>query len=231
VLYRDIRTYGFREDYYRKAREQGVIFIPFDVDRKPVVAKRKAAGSDVLTVQVWDEAMGADVVLDADFVVLSVAVEPPPGNRALGQMLKIPLNDDGFFMEAHAKLRPVDFATDGVFFCGLAHAPKFISEHITQAHAAAARACTVLTKEQIEVEGTIPKVSVTRCSACALCELTCAYKAIEVTVVDERRGIMAAQINQALCKGCGACVAGCRSGALDLQGFTDAQIVAAISAL
>ena len=231
VLYRDIRTYGFREDYYRQAREQGVIFIPFDVDRKPVVTKGKAAGSDLLTVQVWDEAMGADVVLDADLVVLSVAVEPPPGNRALGQMLKIPLNDDGFFMEAHAKLRPVDFATEGVFFCGLAHAPKFVSEHITQAHAAAARACTVLTKEQIEVEGTIPRVNLARCSACALCELTCAYKAIQVTVVDERRGIMAAQINEALCKGCGACVAGCRSGALDLQGFTDAQIVAAINAL
>ncbi len=231
VLYRDIRTYGFREDYYRQAREQGVIFIPFDVDRKPVVSKGKTAGSDVLTVQVWDEAMGADVVLDADLVVLSVAVEPPPGNRSLGQMLKVPLNDDGFFMEAHAKLRPVDFATEGVFFCGLAHAPKFVSEHITQAHAAAARACTVLTKEHIEVEGTIPRVNLARCSACALCELTCAYKAIQVAVIDERRGIMAAQINEALCKGCGACVAGCRSGALDLQGFTDAQIVAAISAL
>ncbi len=231
VLYRDIRTYGFREDYYRQAREKGIMFVPFEVDRKPQVSTYQADGEEILQVKVWDPASRAEVAIAADLVVLSVAVEPTPGNKALGQMLKVPLNDDGFFLEAHAKLRPVDFATEGVFVCGLAHAPKFISEHVTQAYAAAARACTVLTKEQIEVEGTIPRVNLARCSACGLCELTCAYKAIEVTVVDERRGIMAAQINEALCKGCGSCVAGCRSGALDLQGFTDSQIVAAIAAL
>ncbi len=146
-------------------------------------------------------------------------------------MLKIPLNEDGFFLEAHAKLRPVEFATEGVFLCGLAHAPKYMEEHITQANAAASRACTILTKEFIEAEGTIPRVNLARCTACGLCELTCAYQAVAVTVVDERRGTMAAQVNTALCKGCGACAAGCRSGAIDLQGFTDAQIVATIDAL
>ena len=231
VLYRDVRAYGFKEDFYRKAREQGVIFIPYDEDQKPQVARENVGGKQVLRVKVWDPAMGGCLVIDADLVVLSVAVEPPPGNRALAQMLKIPLNDDGFFLEAHAKLRPVDFATEGVFVCGLAHAPKFVDEHIAQANAAVSRACTILTKEIIEAEGTIARVNIARCSACGLCELTCAYKAVQVTLVDERRGIMAAQVNQALCKGCGACVAGCRSGAIDLQGFTDAQIVAAIQAL
>jgi heterodisulfide reductase subunit A len=231
VLYRDIRTYGFKEDFYREARKRGVIFVQFDEDRKPTVVTENVEGRQALKVSVWDEAMGGEMVIDADLLVLSVAVQPPPGNKPLAQMLKVPLNDDGFFLEAHAKLRPVDFATEGVFLCGLAHAPKFMEEHITQAHAAVARACTVLTKDTIEAEGTIPTVSIARCSACGLCELTCAYKAVEVSVIDERRGIMAAVVNEALCKGCGACAAGCRSGAIDLLGFTDAQIVSAINAL
>jgi heterodisulfide reductase subunit A len=146
-------------------------------------------------------------------------------------MLKVPMNDDRFFLEAHAKLRPVDFATEGVFVCGLAHAPKYMEEHIVQANAAASRAYTVLTKDVIETEGVIPKVNIARCTACGLCELTCAYNAVSVQVVDQRRGTLAAVVNEALCKGCGACSAGCRSGAIDLQGFSDAQIVAAIDAL
>jgi heterodisulfide reductase subunit A len=231
VLYRDIRTYGFKEDQYREAREKGVVFVPYEVDRKPQVSVEGESDEQVLKVRTWDPAAGGDLVIDADLVVLSVATKPPPDNSALAQMLKVPLNDDGFFLEAHAKLRPVDFATEGVFLCGLAHAPKYMEEHITQANAAAARACTILTKEIIEAEGTIPRVNIARCTACGVCELTCAYKAVEVVVVDERRGTMAAHVNEALCKGCGACAAGCRSGAIDLQGFTDAQIVAAIEAL
>jgi len=231
VLYRDVRTYGFKEDFYRQARERGVIFVPYDEDRKPEVTRENVGGEEVLKVRVWDTATGEELVIDADLLALSVAIVPSSGNRALAQMLKIPLNDDGFFLEAHVKLRPVDFATGGVFVCGLAHAPKFMDETIAQANAAASRACTVLTKEKIEAEGIIPRVNIARCSACGLCELVCAYKAVEVRLVDERSGIMAAQVNEALCKGCGACAAGCRSGAIDLQGFTDAQIVAAINAL
>ena len=231
VLYRDVRSYGFKEDFYRQARERGVIFVPYDEDRKPEVVRESVDGKEVLKVRVWDSAAGEELVIDADLLALSVATVPSSGNRALAQMLKIPLNDDGFFLEAHVKLRPVDFATEGVFVCGLAHAPKFMEETIAQASAAASRACTVLTKEKIEAEGIIPRVNIARCSACGLCELVCAYKAVEVILVDERRNIMAAQVNEALCKGCGACAAGCRSGAIDLQGFTDAQIVAAITAL
>ncbi len=231
VLYRDIRTYGFREDYYQQAREKGVLFVPYELERKPQVASVGNKGGEALRVTVWDPSSGGELAIDADLVVLSVATEPPPSNKPLAQMLKVPLNDDGFFLEAHAKLRPVDFATEGVFVCGLAHAPKFVSEHVTQAYAAASRAITVLSKDVIEVEGTIPKVNVARCTACGLCEQTCAYKAVEVKVVDQRRGTMAAQVNEALCKGCGACAAGCRSGAIDLQGFSDQQILAAIAAL
>jgi len=174
--------------------------------------------------------LGDELLIDADLVVLGVATVPREENKALAQMLKVPLNEDGFFLEAHVKLRPVDFATEGVFVCGLAHSPKFIDESIAQAQAAASRASTILSREMIEAEGIVPTVNVTRCTACGLCELLCAYKAVEVKVVDERRGIKAAQVNEALCKGCGACTAGCRSGAIDLRGFSNEQVLAAISA-
>ena len=123
----------------------------------------------------------------------------------------------------------MDFATEGVFVCGLAHSPKFIEESIAQAQAAAGRAATLLSKDELETEGIIPKVNANRCVACGLCEEICAYSAVEV-VLDERRKVKVARVNPALCKGCGACVAGCRSGALDLYGFSDEQVLAAIGA-
>jgi heterodisulfide reductase subunit A len=231
VLYRDIRTYGLKEDYYRRAREAGIIFIRYDEEREPQVTSHSLADArDVVQVRVLEPLMDEELLIDADLVVLEAATVPRPENKALAQMLKVPLNEDGFFLEAHVKLRPVDFATEGVFVCGLAHSPKFMEESIAQAQAAAARACTVLTKEMIEAEGIVSTVNIARCSACGLCELTCAYKAVEVAVVDERRGIKAARVNEALCKGCGACAAGCRSGAIDLLGFGDAQISAVIDA-
>ena len=230
VLYRDIRTYGFKEDYYRRAREAGVIFIRYDEGGEPLVTRQSLNGKDALWVRVRDPVIGEELLIDADLVALSMATVPRAENKPLAQMLKVPLNEDGFFLEAHVKLRPVDFATEGVFVCGLAHSPKFIDESIAQAQAAASRACTILSKEMIEAEGIVPTVNIARCSACGLCELICAYKAVEVRVVDERWGIRAAQVNEALCKGCGACAAGCRSGAIDLRGFTNEQVLAAISA-
>ncbi|MCK4942674.1 MAG: heterodisulfide reductase, partial [Candidatus Aminicenantes bacterium] len=150
-------------------------------------------------------------------------------NKSLAQMLKVPLNEDGFFLEAHVKLRPVEFATEGIFLCGLAHNPKFLDESITQANAAASRASVILSQDEIEAEGTVAMVSTTRCSACGMCECLCAYKAVEVKTVDEKREITAAVVTEAMCKGCGACVANCRSSALNLRGFTDDQIFSAIS--
>ncbi|MCK4590398.1 MAG: CoB--CoM heterodisulfide reductase iron-sulfur subunit A family protein, partial [Candidatus Latescibacteria bacterium] len=157
--------------------------------------------------------------------VLSPAMVSPAGNQDLAQMLKVPLNDDGFFLEAHVKLRPVDFATEGVFVCGLAHAPKSVEETIAQANAAASRATTILAKDFVKVEGKVSSVWESRCTGCGMCEEICPYNAVKV---DPER--MVAEVNEALCKGCGACSATCRSGAIDIRGFTDSQILAAVEA-
>jgi heterodisulfide reductase subunit A len=141
-------------------------------------------------------------------------------------MLKVPVNEDGFFLEAHAKLRPVDFATDGVYVCGLAHSPKLIEESVSQAKAAVSRACMVLSKDEIEAEGISARVNKNRCSGCGLCVLVCPYNALEV---DGEQNV--AVVNVAMCKGCGACAATCRSSAIDVLGYTDHQVYAIINAL
>ena len=227
VLYRDMRTYGLAEDYYRNAREAGVVFIRYDEDRKPIVSKRKMEGEDdALEVSVYDPIIGEQLVLDADLLVTSVAVVASPDNKTLAQMLKVPLNEDNFFLEAHVKLRPVDFATEGVFVCGLAHGPKSIGESIDQAYAAVSRACTILTKELLEAEGTVVFVNKRRCSGCGTCVLVCPYNAIEL---DEKEDV--ATVNTILCKGCGACTAACRSSAIDLNGFTNEELVSIVNSL
>jgi heterodisulfide reductase subunit A len=142
-------------------------------------------------------------------------------------MLKVPVNDDNFFLEAHVKLRPVDFATEGVFVAGLAHAPKPIEDAISQANAAVSRACTILTKDEIEAEGKVAYVNPSRCAGCGMCMDNCAYNAIEL-IEDRRFGIIAS-VNQALCKGCGACSGNCRCSAIDILGFTAEQIYAMIT--
>jgi heterodisulfide reductase subunit A len=219
ILYRDIRSYGFSESYFTRARELGIIFIRYEKDRKPDV---KEIGGKVV-VSVEDPVLQREVVFEPDWLVLSVAVAPQEDNETYGKMLKVPLNADGFFLEAHMKLRPVDFATEGVFLCGLAHAPKTLPETIAQAKAAASRAATILCKEQIEVEGKVSHVNEARCVACGVCESVCPYNAVKV---NEERNL--AEVNAALCKGCGICSASCRSGAIDVKGFTDRQILAAL---
>jgi len=222
ILYRDIRTYGLAEDYYRKALEAGVLFIRYDEDRKPIVARDEEGR---LRVEVYEPVVDEEIALSPDLLVLSVGIVPQSGAASLAKRLKVPLNQDGFFLEAHMKLRPVDFATDGVFLCGLAHAPKNIEESISQAYAAASRAATILTKESIETEGTIARVLEARCNGCGLCVEVCAYNAIEL---DAEKGV--AKVSGAVCKGCGACAASCRSGAIDLSGFTVLQIVSVLRA-
>jgi heterodisulfide reductase subunit A len=148
-------------------------------------------------------------------------------NEELAKMLKVPLNDDNFFLEAHVKLRPVDFATEGVFVAGLAHCPKTIEDSITQANAAVSRACTILSKDEIEAEGKTARVNIARCIGCGMCVDICAYNAIEL--IEDRRFGTVASINQALCKGCGACSGNCRCAAIDILGFTGEQIFAMIS--
>jgi heterodisulfide reductase subunit A len=143
-------------------------------------------------------------------------------------MLKVPLNNDGYFLEAHVKLRPVDFATEGIFVAGLAHSPKFITETIAQAEAAAARASTILANSKYYAEATVSHVDENLCVGCGLCSSLCPYEAIEVISKNGKRHSM---VNEALCKGCGTCVASCPSGAMDQYGFTRKQIMEMIEAI
>ena len=225
VLYRDIRTYGFREDYYEKARNAGVLFIRYDPEREPQLER----DGDALRVIVREPILRDDLSIETDLLVLSPGIVASPENEPLSKMLKVPLNEDGFFLEAHMKLRPVDFATEGIFLAGLCHSPKLIDESVSQAHAAAARALTYLSKTELETIGTVSRVDEKKCIGCGLCESLCPYKAIEValkrTVVGEK---LVAQVNSALCKGCGVCTASCRSGSIDLKGFTTEEVVAQI---
>ena len=229
VLYRDIRTYGSQETHYQRARELGVNFIRFEADAPPVVKRDKAG----LVVSITEGIIGQVVDIPADLVVLSTGVEPDvQANDALGKQLKVPVNDEGFFLEAHVKLRPVEFATDGIFLAGLAHSPKNAGESIAQALAAGSRACSILERTEIAAQGAIAECDPDACVACGLCEHLCPYNAI--TVESQRIGRedkTFAKVNPAICKGCGACVAACRSNALDLRGFTNQQILAEIMEL
>jgi heterodisulfide reductase subunit A len=226
VLYRDMRTYAFREDYYRRAAEKGVVFIRYEGEDKPDVTATEEEGRPVLRVTVTEPTLGGRLVIDADRVALAVAAVPASENRPLSRLLKVPLNEDGFFMEAHMKLRPVDFATDGIFMCGTAHSPKFIDESIAQAQAAASRALTVLTQASIEGQAAVAEVNEALCSGCRVCEMACPYGAIRR---DEEKRVSV--VNQALCKGCGTCVAACPSGAMKGKHFGTDQILAEIRAV
>ncbi len=222
VLYRDIRAYGLHELDYREAREKGIIFIRYQEDDKPVVTSENGA----LKVRIFEPTLRRKVVIEADLIGLAVGIAAGSENKVISQMLKIPLNSEGFFLEAHVKLRPVDFATEGVFVCGLAHYPKDVSESVAQARAAAARAMTILSKETIEAEGKVSQVRAENCAACGACVAVCPFAAIEIDEINR-----VAVVNESLCKGCGACSATCRSCAIDLRGFRDEQLVAAMEAI
>ena len=219
ILYRDMRTYGFMEEYYLKARESGVRFLRYDPDSKPLVEAVLHDGEERLRVTVTDTILNEDFSIDADVVGLATAIIPSPDSRILAGLFKVPLNEDGFFMEAHIKLRPVDFPSEGIFVCGLAHSPKLISESIVQAKAAASRAVVVLSSDGVEAGGTVSVIDGSKCSACGMCVELCPYGAIELSDSEHR-----ALINEALCKGCGVCASSCRSGAADILGFTDNEI-------
>jgi len=221
ILYRDIRTYGQREDLYRQARAAGVIFIRYSLDEKPLVETDSEGG---LRVVVKDHILQRPLVISPDFLILATALETQ-GAESLSRLFKVPLNQDKFFLEAHAKLRPVECATDGVFICGLAHYPKPLEESISQAQAAASRAITLLARKTLQVSGQVAGVNLAKCSACGVCVEICPFGAPAFS----DRGL--SQINQALCKGCGLCVASCRSGAIELKGFEDKQIFAMIEEL
>jgi heterodisulfide reductase subunit A len=193
-------------------------------------SKPQVSSNGELTVTVAEPMLEKDLILRADLLVLSSRIDADSGNERLAQLLKVPMNEDRFFLEAHVKLRPVEFATEGVFVAGVAHSPKSVPEAIAQAKAAASKACAIISKDKYQGESRIANVDVTRCSACGACAEVCAYKAIEVVIADERLGTRAACVNPALCKGCGTCSAICRSGAVDVEGISDHQINLMITA-
>ena len=227
VLYRDIRTYGFKESYYTKARQQGVVFVRYDESRLPEVARN----GEELQVTVYDQTLGMPLRISAGLVVLSAGIHPHEDNRTIAQFLKVPLNSEGFFLEAHMKLRPVDFMTDGVFLCGLAHSPKSIDESILQAQAAAARAASVLVQDNLELGANISQVVDTSCDGCAYCVDTCPYKAITLVEYKWQGSIKkVVETNESTCKGCGCCQATCPKKGVFIRGFTLDQIEAQIHA-
>jgi heterodisulfide reductase subunit A len=223
VLYKDMRAYGFKEDYYREAATKGVLFVNYEDERKPQVANENGK----LKVTFWEPVIKEGVQIEPDIVVLSAATIPNPDNKHLAEMLKVPLTKDGFFLEAHMKLRPVDFATEGIFLCGMVHSPKYIEESIAQACGAAARATTILSKPTLEMEGIIANVNEDLCSGCRICEYLCPYGAVEMK---DKNGKTVAHVIEALCKGCGACGTACPTKAITMGHFTTEEILAQIKA-
>ncbi len=220
ILYRDIRSYGFLETYYAQARREGVIFVRYEPEAAPEVTK----DGEKLLVSFEDRILKEKVQLMPDLVVLSSATVPRE-NRELANLLKVPRTAEGFFHEAHAKLRPVDFASDGIYVAGSAHAPKLIGESISQAYAAVARACTILSKENLLVGGVVAVVDQERCAACLTCVRVCPY---DVPAVNARGE---AEIDIVKCKGCGTCVAECPARAIDLMHYRGSQLEAKLGAL
>ncbi|ROQ92001.1 FAD-dependent oxidoreductase [Desulfosoma caldarium] len=217
MLYRDIRTFGLRENLYKEARARGVLFIRFDLDNKPQV---QVASDGSLTVTVLDHILQRPIVLKPDILTLASAIVMRTEEAdELAKMFKVPLNAEGFFLEAHAKLRPVDFATDGVFIAGLAHYPKPTEECIAQAKAAAARAATVLAKDSILAGGVVAVVNKDLCCGCQGCVQCCPFGAISYLEQEAK-----CEVNHALCKGCGTCAATCPSEAITLLGFSHLQL-------
>jgi len=226
ILYRDIRTYGERELLYKEARETGVIFIRYSLEDKPQVTVAQGK----VSVQVTDHVLGRPLNIETDVLTLATAVIPNRDDK-LANFFKVPVNDDGFFVERHAKLGPSEFATDGVYLCGLAHYPKPIDESIAQGKAAASRAITLLAREKIFTSGNVASVDPMACSSCGVCVSVCPYSAPSFIDAEARMHAGKAQINPVLCKGCGLCVASCRSGAIHLKGFDNDQIFAQIFAI
>jgi len=227
VLYRDVRTYGLLEQYYRTARDLGVRFIRYEENKKPEVVTQNGH----LSVSSVDPILNVPVKIDCDMVVLAAGIVPNEGVDDVGKLFKIPLNQDKFFLEAHMKLRPIDFATDGVFMCGLAHCPKSVEESIAQAEGAAARATTILAKEEIEQEATISEIVDENCDGCAYCIDPCPYNALTLIEYMYQGSIKkTVERDGALCKGCGVCQATCPKKGVYIRGFRLEQLGSMVDA-
>ena len=228
ILFRDMRTYGFKEDYYRDASNKDVKFVRYEPQDQPQVEAVVAEGRPVLRVSLPDYILGKQLAIDADYVALAAAVLPSAATQEVARLFKVTLSPDGFFKEAHVKLRPVEFATDGVYLCGLAHYPKFIQETINQAYGAAGRALTLLSHETVTASGSVCDVDEDMCISCGACITACTYGAIDFYETPAGRK---ATVNPVLCKGCGLCNAKCPTMAIQLKHFTDEEIFSQIDAV
>ncbi|MBW2069645.1 MAG: CoB--CoM heterodisulfide reductase iron-sulfur subunit A family protein [Deltaproteobacteria bacterium] len=225
ILHRDIRTYGLREEYYQRARELGVLFSRYQEDNPPVVRLLHDRYGAHIVVEVIEPLLGSVLSLRPDLLVLSTAIVPPATNEDLASILKIPLDADGFFLEAHAKLRPADFASEGIFLCGMAHYPKPIDEAILQAEAAALRTVSILAREKIPAGREVAQVDESRCQSCLTCLRVCPF---QVPIIGNSGK---ATINAVACQGCGVCVAECPAAAIKMESCSDSQLLETLGAL
>ncbi len=221
ILYRDTETQGTRyEAYYTRAREAGIQFIRYSLQHPPAVSKKR--------VVVYDELLGAKLGMPYDLAVLSTPLVAHEGAHEVAQMLKVPLDEHGFFLEAHVKLRPLDFATDGIYLAGTARWPAHLEETITQAYGAAARAATILSKDRVKSSGVVAQVNEYLCRGCGRCVEICEFGA--PSLVEVSPGVEVARVNPVMCKGCGACASVCPTGAMTAMHFTDQQVTAMVRA-
>ena len=227
VLFRDMRTYKFAEDYYRKASENDVKFIRYEPEDPPVVEAVEEEGRPVVRVTAMDYILGQKLILDADYLALSAATVPSATSEQVSKLFKVTLGPDGFFTEAHVKLRPVDFAAEGIFLCGMAHYPKHISETINQAYGAAGRAAVLLSQDSVIASGSVCDVDDDLCVSCGACITVCSYGAIDFHQTPQGRK---ARVNPVLCKGDGLCNAKCPTGAIQLKHYTDEEIYSQLDA-
>ena len=224
VLYKDIITYGFREAFYTEARQRGVVFVRYDEAHMPQV---RVDDRGELEVVAWEPSLRQEIVLHPDLLSLSMAIEPSRGTKKLARILDVPLSSEGFFLEAHLKMRPMDMAREGIFICGMVHYPKFIEECITNAQAAAGRAITILCTPQMYIGGVVSVVDQSKCVGCLTCVRTCPFEIPKVRYSDVGVGEIkgAAYIDPAVCTGCGTCTAECPAKAIQLVAYRDEQIM------
>jgi len=227
ILFRDMRTYGFIEDYYREAADKDVKFIRYTPDDKPQVAAVEEGGQSILRITATDHILGKKLAIDADVLALAAAVIPSETSNEISKLFKVSLGPDDFFKEAHVKLRPVDFAADGVFLCGTAHYPKHIKETINQAYGAAGRALTLLSHDIVTVSGSVCDVKENDCISCGACISACTYGAIDFRETPQGKK---AWVNPVICKGDGLCNAKCPTNAIFLKHFTDEELLSQIDA-
>jgi len=229
ILFKDIRTYGFKERLYTEARRAGILFIRYDDTHRPQISNTQYP----ISIQVWEPMLGRELTLTPDRVVLSEPMVPADGTKELGSLLKVPTDLDGWFLEAHIKLRPVDFASDGIFMAGDCHYPKFLDEAIAQAQAAASRAATILSRDTLTAGGSVAQVNAEQCVGCLTCVRICPYHVPKIAMNLSGVGniIGAAYIEPATCHGCGICAGECPAKAIRLVNYSDAQVMAKVESL